>query len=279
MSPLTKVLINGEPGDHLSVYDRGLHYGDGLFETIAVRAGQPLLWERHLARLLRGCARLGIDSPSTQALFTEARGLCDGATQAVLKLILTRGPSARGYAPHGSGPPTRMLYLQPWPEFPVAYTQAGVDVCICRQRVSRNPRLAGIKHLNRLEQVLARAEWQKEFAEGLMFDDKERLIEATASNVFLVSKGTLLTPDLSEAGVEGVMRETVIQYAQETSLPCRVGDISRAQLEAADEIFLTNSLIGIWPVRRVESRHYPLGIMTRRLQQRVEAFYCDGKAD
>jgi 4-amino-4-deoxychorismate lyase len=110
-------------------------------------------------------------------------------------------------------------------------------------RLSRNPQLAGIKHLNRLEQVLARAEWQRDFAEGLMFDDKERLIEATASNVFLVSKGTLLTPELSEAGVEGVMRDTVLEYARQAGLHCEIIEISRARLDTADELFLTKPIV------------------------------------
>lgn len=279
MNPFTTVLINGEARDSISIHDRGLQYGDGLFETIAVCVGQPLLWERHLARLLRGCTRLGIEPPAPQVLYGESQRLCDGVARAVLKLVLTRGPGARGYAPRDSGPPTRALCLRPWPQYDAAYAETGVDVRICRTRVSRNPQLAGIKHLNRLEQVLARAEWQTDFAEGLMFDDRERLIEGTASNVFLVWKGTLLTPELSEAGVEGVMRETVLEYMREAALPCEITEISRTRLDSADELFLTNSLIGIWPIRRVESKSYSIGAVTRRLQQSLEKFYCRGEAD
>ncbi len=279
MNPFTTGLVNGEARNGVTIHDRGLQYGDGLFETIAIRAGQPLLWDRHLARLLRGCSRLGIEPPPAQLLYEEAQRLCDDVARAVLKLTLTRGPGAGGYAPWDSGPPTRLLYLRPWPDYDAANPQTGVDVRICRMRLSRNPSLAGIKHLNRLEQVLARAEWQRDFAEGLMFDDKDRLIEGTASNIFLVSRGTLLTPDLSEAGVEGVIRESVLEYAHEAALPFEITEISRAQLDDADELFLTNSLIGIWPVRRVESRRYPIGSVTRRLQQSLEEYYCGGKAD
>lgn len=277
-SPST-VLINGAAQDRVSIQDRGFQYGDGVFETLAVCQGRPLLWERHLRRLFKGCTRLRIDAPAEQVLRQEAEQLCVGVQRAVLKLVLTRGDSERGYALPDGATPTRVLSLRPWPPYPRNAARVGVDVCLCRTRISRNPQLAGIKHLNRLEQVLARAEWQKEFAEGLMFDDRDRLIEGTACNVFLVSKGTLLTPDLSESGVEGVMRALVLEYAQAASLPCKITEISRSRLDSAEEIFLSNSLIGIWPVRRVESRAYDPGEFTRGVQRGTREYYCLDEAD
>lgn len=279
MKPPITVLINGEAQDRVSIQDRGFQFGDGVFETLAVSAGKPLLWERHLQRLLEGCTRLHIDPPAERALRSEAEQLCVHVQRAVLKLVVTRGSSERGYALPNDGTPTRALTLRPWPPYPEKAAQAGVDVCLCRTRISRNPQLAGIKHLNRLEQVLARAEWQKEFAEGFMFDDRDRLIEGTASNVFVVSQGTLLTPDLSESGVAGVMRAVVLEYAQAASLPYKITGITRSQLDAAEEIFLSNSLIGIWPVRRVESRVYEPGEVTRRVQHGTREYYCLDEAD
>ncbi len=279
MKQATTVLVNGETQDRVSIQDRGFQFGDGVFETLAICAGKPLLWERHLQRLFEGCARLRIEAPPERVLWDEAKQLCVHAQRAVLKLVVTRGSSERGYALSDGGTPTRVLTLRPWPRHPEKAAQAGVDVCLCRTRISRNPQLAGIKHLNRLEQVLARAEWQREFAEGLMFDDRDCLIEGTASNVFLVSQGTLLTPDLSQSGVAGVMRALVLEYAQTESLPCKITGITRSQLDAAEEIFLSNSLIGIWPVRRVESRVYEPGEVTRRVQRGTREYYCLDEAD
>ncbi|MFQ5936098.1 MAG: aminodeoxychorismate lyase [Acidiferrobacterales bacterium] len=279
MSAGTPVLINGEAQDYVSIQDRGFQYGDGVFETIAVCAGRPALWEHHLARLQEGCSRLGIEAPEEDVLRIEAERLCaTSMARAVLKLIITRGQSVRGYAARNAGPPTRVLELRPWPDYPAGSAQRGVDVRICETRISRNPRLAGIKHLNRLEQVLARSEWDTEFAEGLMLDEHGHIIEGTATNVFLVSQGTLLTPDLAQSGVAGVMRETVLGYAAAASIPCKITQINRPMLDTAEEVFLTNSLIGIWPVRRVESRSYGPGDTTRQLQQGIKGTHCFDEA-
>ncbi|MFQ5995428.1 MAG: aminodeoxychorismate lyase [Acidiferrobacterales bacterium] len=263
------VLVNGETTDCVPVQDRGFQYGDGVFETIAVYRCDPLLWQQHLARLKKGCERLLIGPPDAAQLREEARALCEDIERAVLKIIITRGISGRGYAPGSAERPTRVLALLPWPDYPLGYAQDGVSVRVCRTRVSRNPLTAGIKHLNRLEQVLARAEWESEFVEGLMLDEDDNIVEATAANVFVVSEGTLLTPELSHYGVEGVMRGAVLEQARCLTLPHRVGPITRATLDKADEIFLTNSLIGIWPVTQIQSRAFPVGPTTRRLQQAI----------
>ncbi len=272
------VLVNGEAHDCISVRDRGLQYGDGVFETIAVCDAQPLLWESHYARLRRGCERLAIGPvPSAAELSAEAARLCAGAERAVLKIVLTRGSSTGGYAPTADTVPTRVLELRPWPQRPASHAREGVAVRLCRTRLGCNPALAGIKHLNRLEQVLGRAECGDAFAEGLMFDDHDRLTEGTASNVFLVVRGTLLTPDLSHCGVAGVMRATVLAQADRLGLSWRVAELSRDALAQAEEIFLTNSLIGIWPVKRVESKEYSAGgPMTERLRAAILGSHCFG---
>jgi 4-amino-4-deoxychorismate lyase len=145
-------------------------------------------------------------------------------------------------------------------------------------RISRNPALAGIKHLNRLEQVLARSEWQSEYAEGLMLDEEGNIIEGTMTNLFLCSQGTLLTPDLSRSGVTGIMRAAVLDRAKKMSLPCQVTSITHEMLNSAEEVFLTNSIIGIWPVRRIGSIQYVVGDTTRRLQKEIEGSHCFGQA-
>lgn len=269
------VLVNGETGDRIAVFDRGLQYGDGLFETIAVVAGEPLLWERHLDRLARGATRLDIAMPSPILWRTEAERLCRMVPRGVLKLILTRGPAGRGYAPPDSaGAPTRILCRLPWPQYPATYAQQGVAVRFCETRLARNARLAGIKHLNRLEQVLARAELSGAFAEGLMTDESSQVIEGTMTNLFAVIDGVLRTPDLSGCGIEGVMRAVVLERAHEFGIPVTVAPLARAELRRASEVFLTNSLIGLWPVRRVEEQEYPIGEITRTIQAAIRSAHA-----
>jgi len=261
-------LINGHAGDCLSTYDRGLLYGDGLFETIAVQNGMPRRWSRHLARLQRGCARLGIGPPDAALLESEAAMLCEDRQRAVLKIIITRGTGGRGYRPDPAAPATRIMQLHTYPSWPAEYGLAGVCAGLCSLRMGYNPHLAGIKHLNRLEQVLARAEWSDpEISEGLMQDQQGFLIEGTMSNVFLVRDDRLLTPDLRRCGVDGITRTLLLELAEQAGIATGVRDIAMNELAGADEIFLCNSLIGIWPVIRVSDRHYPVGRLTRLLQE------------
>lgn len=275
MSAVT-LLVNGVAADSVSARDRGFQYGDGLFETIAIRGGAPLLWERHLQRLMAGAVRLGMPPPETTLLRAESDRLCRGVERGVLKIIFTRGISARGYRPSGPVSTTRVLSLSPWPDYPPSWAREGVEVRLCRMRLASQPRLAGLKHLNRLEQVLARAEWGDEYAEGLVCDESGNIVEGTMTNVFLVEGDTLRTPDMTRCGVEGVMRGVVLAQAERLGVVCRVGPVAATQLDRADEIFLTNSLIGLWPVRRIENRSYAIGQITRKIQEAIHDADCAG---
>ncbi|MPQ66007.1 MULTISPECIES: aminodeoxychorismate lyase [unclassified Pseudomonas] len=258
--------VDGRPGDALSLKDRGLAYGDGLFETIAVKAGKPLLLERHLQRLAEGCRRLGIAADHglvRRELLAYGAALGEG----VLKLILTRGDSQRGYAASADAQPRRILQGSPPPTYPEAYQQHGIGLFPCTTRLSEQPLLAGLKHLNRLEQVLARAEWQGgEQAEGLMLDTSGRVIEGVFSNLFLVRAGVLRTADLSRCGVAGVMRAQLLEEAQALAIPVDISDISLEQFRQADEVFLCNSVYGVWPVRAFADLSWSVGPLTRKLQ-------------
>ncbi|HEX9626359.1 MAG TPA: aminodeoxychorismate lyase [Acidiferrobacterales bacterium] len=270
-----KALVDGRAADSLPLDDRGLHYGDGVFETVAVCAGRPLLWERHLERLRRGCARLGLLAPDAQGLSDELAALCrDAGPRAVVKLIVTRGGGGRGYAPPDDARTRRILLSLPWPDHDPLSAVRGVMVRRCRTTIGRNPLLAGIKHLNRLEQVLARREWRDEFAEGLLSDADGCVIEGTMSNLFLVSRGTLITPDLSQSGVAGVMRAEVLEAARALGIAVAERGVPAAELAAADEMFLTNSLIGLWPVRRLDDRDFPIGELTQTLQKATAGAQC-----
>ncbi len=262
-------LINGQPGESISVLDRGFQYGDGIFETLAVANSEPLLWDRHMQRFSQAAARLSLKAPAEELLRREAGQLCHGAARGVLKIVLTRGISGRGYAPDITATPTRAVSLLPWPGYPTQHRTHGVSVQFCRNLISRHNILAGLKHLNRLEQVLARMELKNDCAEGLMLDETGHIIEGTMTNVFIVSRGALKTPNLKQSGVEGVMRALVLERAGALSIDCRTADLKREDILDADEMFLTNSLIGVWPVRRIDSREYPVGPITRRIQEAV----------
>lgn len=258
--------VDGHPAESLSIKDRGLAYGDGLFETIAVRAGRPPLLEYHMARLADGCRRLCIplDLPLMR---TELLAFSAGLGEGVVKLMVTRGEGLRGYAPPPVALPRRILQSGLFPGYPEANAEQGVQLFPCATRLAEQPLLAGLKHLNRLEQVLARAEWQGgEFAEGLMRDQSGRVIEGVFSNLFLVAGGVLVTADLSRCGVAGVMRAALLDAARAEGMAVDVRDVDYEELFQADEVFLCNSLFGIWPVRSVTGHHWPVGPLTRKLQ-------------
>lgn len=258
--------IDGRPADALSVTDRGLAYGDGLFETIAVKAGQPLLLERHLQRLTSGCSRLAIAADQS-LIRSELIAFAAQLGEGVMKLILTRGDSLRGYAPAPQAQPRRILQGGPAPAYPAAHAEQGVRLFQCLTRLSEQPLLAGLKHLNRLEQVLARSEWHDStYAEGLMCDTSGRVIEGVYSNVFLIKDGALLTADLSRCGVAGVMRAELLAQAHTLGIGTEVRDVQMTDLEQTDEIFLCNSVYGVWPVRGFAQLNWPVGPLTRKLQ-------------
>lgn len=261
---MKKALVNGIESDLLTVHDRGFLYGDGLFETLAVRDGRPLAWSAHMERLARGCAALGIAMPPEAVLARESAQLCRAEKQAVLRIMVSRGSGGRGYAPPADAQPTRVVSVYDWPAYPRTCWSEGVSVALCETRLARQPRLAGLKHLNRLEQVLARAElYGLDAAEGLVFDTAGNVIEGTMSNVFLIRGGELLTPQLGFCGVAGIVRALVLERAASFALTASERDLTLGDVHAAEEVFFTNSVIGIWPARRVGSRDIPS--MTRGL--------------
>lgn len=265
-------LVNGNASDALAIADRGLHYGDGVFETTAVQTGVAEFWARHDERLRQGCYRLGIPEPNSARLKYEIDHLCSGLTRGVLKVIITRGSGGRGYRPPtmAEARPTRIVQVHPWPDYPAKWRDEGIGIRACQTRLAQQPLLAGIKHLNRLEHVLARREWQDpEIAEGIMLDTADRVISGTTSNVFFVRDGVLHTPDLSRCGTAGIVRALVLDIAAVAQLPTQIGQYALAELAAADEIFFTNSVIGMWPVRQWGDKKFALGNVTRRIAENL----------
>ncbi|MGB5717844.1 MAG: aminodeoxychorismate lyase [Gammaproteobacteria bacterium] len=267
MADALRVLVNGKPLDCISTSDRGLLYGDGLFETIAVSGGRLCHWARHLQRLQSGCERLGIEAVNAAQLAEECRSLVQASQQAVIKIIITRGSGGRGYRVPERPRPTRVIQVHDWPDYPASCAERGIKTRICRARLGQNTSLAGIKHLNRLEQVLARREWDSpDIREGLMLDTNGHLVEGTMSNVFMVKGGILMTPDLTLCGVAGIMRARLLELAQRHSIESGIQPVEPDTLLQADEVFVCNSLIGIWPVIGVDEHAFTKGPVTAHLQ-------------
>ncbi|WP_405220763.1 aminodeoxychorismate lyase [Lentisalinibacter sediminis] len=267
--------------------DRGFAYGDGLFETIAVRDGRPRLLEHHLERLRLGADRLALCLPARQRIEAFVARVVGGIPaedgRAVLKLVATRGDGERGYAYRHSD--ARLLAgIGPAGVWPRERRERGVAVRWCRTRLGRNPALAGLKHLDRLEQVLARAERDDQdradnradnraddVAEGLMLDGDGRVVCATMSNLFLVRGERLITPAITHAGVAGIMRGRVLELADRLGLETTVRDVQPPEVMAADELFLTNSQYVLWPVARLGTREWTPGPLSARIAAALEA--------
>jgi 4-amino-4-deoxychorismate lyase len=276
---VVKSLINGHVTDVIDVSNRGLAYGDGLFETIRVIDKSPVWLGQHLARLRRGCDRLQLNLDET-LLRAEISSLCqtsdavnhpvadqDVADQ-VLKVIITRGAGGRGYRPDPRQGVERILQLSSYVADPNS-SQQGIALFTCKTRLARQPLLAGLKHLNRLEQVLAAAELPIDCREGLMQDTAGLVIEGTRSNVFFVIAGQLCTPSLAQAGIDGVLREWLCDV-----MSVQIRQIGSAEIDAAQEIFVGNSVFGIYPVTSVHGVNgaitpFQVGEMTRACQAQL----------
>ncbi len=268
--------INGKPAASLPVDDRAVQYGDGLFETIAVRHGEPRFWDLHVDRLERGCERLGIDAPDASALRSDLDATLHrsgvDATFAIAKIIVSSGRGQRGYRRPVTQSPSTIIgafVSRPWP---VAAYKDGIEVTICQTRMALQPQLAGMKTLNRLEQVIAQSEWQdRSISEGLMLDTEGRLICGTMSNVFLASSDTVSTPAITRCGVSGVMRRRVIELLEENGIDYEVRDINASELDDADSVFLSNSQFGVMPARRCGGRRWRTNQLTQDVMAGIAA--------
>ncbi len=258
-------LVNGSETAGIAADDRGLQYGDGLFETMAAAGGCIPRLALHLARLEDGCRRLKIPMPSASLLEDECARVLEGMGTATVKLTITRGPGPRGYRPPAEPSVTRIVASSA--ARPRGDALAPAVLQICETRLGLNPLLAGLKHLNRLEQVMACSEWDDPgIDEGLMLSSDGRLVCATAANVFLVEGGRLVTPAIRDCGVAGVMRQVVLAAAAERGLPIAVEDVHPDRLATSDELFVTNAVVGIRPVQDlIGIRRWTTGEVTRLL--------------
>lgn len=245
-----KVLRNGKVRLWLEPDDRGLAYGDGVFETVLVHQGQPVWWREHWERLLRGARVLGLPVPDEMQVRRECDSLLSDARRAVLKIILTRGSGGRGYRAPEDPMPTVILSSH---EAPPPLHEP-ITLRWCQTPLAIQPALAGIKHLNRLEQVLARAEWNDpQIADGIMCDTEDRVISATSANIFALIGGRWLTPGVQRCGIAGIARAWVLANVRNSA----EADLNSAEISRADALFLCNAVRGILPVRRLGLREWP----------------------
>ncbi|MCG2633758.1 MAG: aminodeoxychorismate lyase [Gammaproteobacteria bacterium] len=253
------------------VTDRGFQFGDGLFETLAVKQGMPRLWPAHRRRIEQGLRQLRlslkqIDWPALEeTMFAEAAAQGEGS----LKLVVTAGDSARGYA-RTAGALRWVVIRGEVAARPAEWWRNGVQLHLCETRLGSNSALAGIKHLNRLEQVLARAEWNDQtIADGLMMDSHGHPVCCTMANLFVVNGNQVSTPGLATCGVRGVMRGQILMHAELLGMTATEEQIQLEQVITADEVFVTNSLIGLWPVCRIGDRPVSVGPVTQILLELV----------
>ncbi len=270
MQPLTEVLVDGQRADFLPAQDRGLLYGDGVFRTLRVVAGEPRWWEEQIAKIAEDCGRLGIDAPQTEVWRADLKQISIHESDGVLKLLVTRGTGMRGYLPPTNVPARRLMYFHPLQQS--ARTGPGLKLRLCALRLGWQPRLAGIKHLNRLENVLARAEWSgPEFDEGLLLDQAERVISGVMSNLFIWRRDQLLTPRIDQCGVAGVARARLLRLAKTQGIDVKETDLNLAAVLDADEVMLTNSVMGLRRVARLDAKHWPVPLISLRLADLLDA--------
>jgi len=252
----------------VSFNDRGLHYGDGLFETLLLHRGEIRYWQQHYERMMSSCKKLLIPCPEQSWLEQQLQDYLKLKQSLIIKIIVTRGNGGRGLSVPDSAQPN--IYIFKYPFNFDKYNQP-VKVTISGVTLSKNPILAGIKHLNRLEYVLAtvRLQEQKVYDEAVLVDTDGLLIESIVHNLFFIHDDVVYTPGLSNAGVDGVMRQVILKSLKALGKQAKIGCYTLGDLLKADECFLCNSVYGIRPVTLVQHQEFEIGPTTQLLQRSI----------
>lgn len=265
-------LINGTFQDVIPAADRGLAYGDGVFRTLKVVDGMPKHWPTHYQKLFHDCCAIGIVCPDAEVLMHDFSKLFlteKGSFAA--KIIITRGEGERGYNPPAITNPIRMMLKSPLPNYPKERFTEGVNLYVCNTRLSHQKQLAGVKHLARLDNVLARMEWtDPAYADGIMLDHENNVIECVSANIFARFDQDLLTPTLDCCGVAGITRGQILNLASQLDLKPQVEKMTLKRLLTADEVLICNSLFGVWQVRNILKKQWPKLPLAERLRQKFD---------
>lgn len=255
-------LINGQRQSEIAVSDRAIQFGDGCFTTARILSGMICHQQDHLRRLQQACEVLLITEVDWQTLAYEMSMLAGEITDGVLKVIITRGSGGRGYSASHCDNPTRILSVFPLPAFYSHWRSQGIKLALSPVRLGKNPQLAGIKHLNRLEQVLIRTYLERTDAEeALVVDSEGRLVECCAANLFWRKGDSVFTPYVNQSGVNGTMRQRIIACLENSRWSCQQVSQLPEVLADADEVIICNALMPVVPVKQVENWHYPIGAL------------------
>ena len=269
-------LINGSFDHVISPFDRGFAYGDGVFRTMKMVGGLPDNWPLHYQKLVADCAAINIVCPSAELLMSDLQQLFSPMDLSenqltIAKIIITRGAGNRGYTPPAITAPMRVVTQSAMPQYPDIRFSEGVSLTVCETRLASQAKLAGIKHLNRLENVLARMEWTDAhmtngIADGIMLDSLGNVIECTSANIFARFGDTLITPSLHLCGVAGITRQRIIGLAHTLSLKPKIEVIDLPTLLSADEVIICNSLYSAWQVKSIQEKTIKTGMLAANIR-------------
>lgn len=246
-------------------------YGDGVFETMLAVGHRIHHFDYHWTRLSNSCQRLQIALPDRETLIAQLSTLLHQHQYdySVIKMVVSRGKGLRGYRSVDEQPCYVQFMLSPY-HFDAERYRDGLSVRICQTRLAHHPLLAGMKHLNALTYVMARREpLDRQFDEGLLLDYDEHLIEGLVSNVFLMRKKTVMTPQLDGAGVSGTMRAYLLEKLPQLGYDVQMTKLNISALETADAVFLSNATNGIVPVKAIDAinRSYNISLVDDIRQQ------------
>ncbi|ELR64973.1 Aminodeoxychorismate lyase [Photobacterium marinum] len=265
------ILVNGREQMHVPVSDRAMQYGDGCFTTILVEQGKPRLWALHLQRLQKNVEAFMITPPDWSLLAEIVFQLAaQYPEKGGIKILLSRGSGGRGYSPSGCCDTQVVVSDFAWPEHYIRWQSEGIELGVCRQRLSLSPMLSGFKHLNRLEQVLLKQEAEQSgWLDAVALDVNGHVIEATASNIFWRKGDTIFTPELDMSGVHGVMRAHVNELIDDSPYCLEFVKKPLDVLLCADEVFITNALMALVPITQINGNLFlardALTLLNKRL--------------
>ncbi|NQZ79775.1 MAG: aminodeoxychorismate lyase [Colwellia sp.] len=239
--------VNGKQEQYISITNRGLAYGDGVFTTAKVLNGKVQLLAAHLERLMDSCLKLHIALPDMDKVAIELIDVAQRFELAVLKVIITAGLGGRGYSRQGCSSSMVIITFHPFPEHYHIWQTKGVELGLSNFKLGLNPSLMGLKHLNRLEQVMIRRELDHQPEDDLLVTNiSGHIVETSCANIFWLKAGQYYTPDLSESGVEGLIRNIILKNIPST----HIVKTQISNLDNIEAMFICNSVMGIIPVRR-----------------------------
>lgn len=266
-------LVNRKRKKHISIYNRNVQFGDGVFETCLLQNSRLVFWDYHFSRLIQGAKLLDISPPSSQVWLADIQALINHSRlkHGVIKLILSRGNSKQGYR-FDNIKPIRIVSI-----LPLSHIKKNNRLGVCQYHYAHQNQLVGIKHCNRLDNILANHQLKSTWLDGVMLDKDGWVISTTKANIYMVVNQEVLTPKLENCGIKGTLRQVVFELCPQLNIPIKESNISLAMLENADEVFISNSILGIYPITHILKQSYTIGAITTQIKQAVEQSAMESK--